>query len=516
MSLNALDYIPANLHAAILNRTSSVDVSSYLQTWLDEAAATRQKAYLPAGKYTCGGALYVTRENASFETNHMEGDGGGYTDFLSQSTLVFTRLDQPGLIVDKGRGVRIAHIQLTGGNTATPFPPSDDPADYESPGVRTNQTSPHCGIAIDGTLGPTPGDGGYPDLTYGSDVNVGSKNIRIEDVSIRSFLVGVMVSPNNTKQAEQVVMTNSAIGNCEFAHSTGQAQARAGVVSNCDIENCRIAFAGARHGQALQGIAPIIENCQFVLVHRGIEFNDQFGGCFIKGCYFEQCNLIGTYGFGFSSTKFQLHISDCSFHFRSNNGRLPPIILDSLAPVVITSTQFRSNDISAPFMNFVGTGRILFDGCVFYGAWRDNSNEFASIAQRFSTGGPQETHEFRNCLIVSPNDFDPLVVENVQTVTNRIIAGCSNINVQADTITYTLNDPGDSSLFAVNQLIMLQILPQGKSLNSYQVATAQIASIDDIGGVIVCNKLIPDDDYDPALFDLTIRGLISDQFPPPS
>jgi hypothetical protein len=68
-AFNALAYIPIELHAAILARTSTADLTPYLQNWLN--ACKNRRGYMPAGMYSIYAAL-VFDSGAAY---HIEGDG---------------------------------------------------------------------------------------------------------------------------------------------------------------------------------------------------------------------------------------------------------------------------------------------------------------------------------------------------------------------------------------------------------------------------------------------------------
>lgn len=496
MPLSALSFIPSALHPDILAQTSTDDVTTYLQQWLDECSTSKRKGTLPAGLYNISAPLYVTRFNvATFETNHIEGDGGGYTSAHAQTILNVSQLDGPALIVDKGRGVRITNIQITGQNTAVPATPTDDPADYLSPGVRNSRYSPHCAIAIDATVGNVPPDGGYPGLTYAGVPTTGSHQVIIEYMSIRNFAVSLMVSPGETVSADYILMHNCDLAGGDVVCSYGQGQTRNCVVSNCNIANARIAFGGVTHGKQ-EGVAPIMENNQIGFINRAFEFLNAFGGISMHACYLETLNMLGTFGTGFSRVKYPMRISDCTYKYvQTDNGKNAPVILDSQSSVLIDGTIFINNDQSAETMNFTGgefEAKLEFHACTFLGEWRDQDNLKAAIGIQLNTA----PCEFHNCQINSINDNNPRFLDNAESAAQILELVTSNIVISAPgEITFTLSTPAEGSQLTVGQLVIFQLDNQGISFRAPRAPALAIQSIDLGTGDIVTDMLFDDSAY---------------------
>jgi hypothetical protein len=75
-SLSALDFIPQNLHSAIADRTSTADLSSYLQAAINAAAG--KTLDLPAGKL-CFASTLVFANNVTYRGAGKTGNGLGGT-----------------------------------------------------------------------------------------------------------------------------------------------------------------------------------------------------------------------------------------------------------------------------------------------------------------------------------------------------------------------------------------------------------------------------------------------------
>lgn len=481
--LSALDYIPTTLHAAIKAGTNNDDLSTFLQAWLDDVSNNECMGVWPAGTYHIDTSLYVTRETPStFLTSHIRGDGGGYAE-VAQVILRMRDDEVPALIVDLGRGVVIQNISIIGEkNNIFPSRPTDDPDDYVPVGMRRSAQSPYCAIAIDATSGSVPVDGGYPGLTYGdgSRNNSGSKNIRIVDVSIRGFVVGVMISPANSAQGEQVIVDRCHIGYCEYAYSAGQPQARACVVDNSDVQFCRIGFECNDHG-AKQGVLPVIENTQLVFIYRCFESSDQFGIGVMRGCYMEQINVIGTWGYGFSRTKFPMTIYSSTYKYLPDDGvsgpPFPAVVMENSATVRWEGCYFICNLPTDNFvMNFIGEGRKTFANCIFSTQWRGLLNVNASIANT-NDGSPQA--DFFNCLITSIDDPNPF---DLHDYSSQAIFQVLNITGGNPAVTYTdtqiIFDSPEAGSVSVGQLCIWALVPQGdKSLDTTRPAALVISDI---------------------------------------
>jgi hypothetical protein len=99
-SLSALDFIPLGLHAAIADRTSTADLSSYLQAAIDAAAG--KVLDFPTGKL-CFAATLILRNNTTYRGAGKTGNGLGgtilwYTGFsdgiqINNPINSFTRAD---------------------------------------------------------------------------------------------------------------------------------------------------------------------------------------------------------------------------------------------------------------------------------------------------------------------------------------------------------------------------------------------------------------------------------------
>jgi len=495
--LSALDFIDIDLHAGILARTSTVDVTTELQCWLDAASEQLKKAYLPAGLYNISRPLFVTRTlQSGFATNHVEGDGGGYDLQQGQSVLVASHLDAPALIVNRARGVRIAHIQIRGANTAQPgFIQTDERADYLSPGARFSQYSPHCGIGIDATSGPIPPDGGYPGLTYDAEVG-GSHQVHIQNVTIWQFVVGLMVSPGLTQNADNIVFENGHIGICETAAAYGQSQTRNNVVSNSNIERARNGFSAFDYG-VKQGALPIMENSQIGLVNRVFEASDQFGSATMRGCYMESCNVLGTFGQGFSSSKFFCRVSDSQFHFSQNfqTNRNPVLILESYGPTNLDGVHIQSNDSTARVLNFGGDGIYRWQSCTFSANWRDGNNINALIGNRIVLFPGLAFGEIYNSFTMSNADGSYNIVHNQDTVLTLTSLVTTAFVIDAGQVTFTLSTQSEGSQLSVGQIVMFTMSEQGTSLTKLKVPALEIASIDLGTGDIVCSMLFEDVEY---------------------
>lgn len=481
-TLSALDFIPESLHAAISDYTSTVDVTSELQTWLDEVSTKKRRGVLPAGLYNTSAPLYVTRVDPSaFLTSWIEGDGNGYTETIGQTILKCSQVDAPALIVDRGRGVRIAGMIITGPNQVQPTWPQTDPAAYVLPGVRDSRYSPLAGIAIDATLGPVPPDGGYPGLTYSGSGGGGSKNVVIENVSIDGFVVGLMVSPGQTVQGEVVQFVNGLIHNCQVAYASGQPQTRSCAVRGNDLQYCHTVFDGRMYGEGI-GVPPQMTHNSIVHVHRLLNFFDSRGSLSITDSYVEVFNTLGQFGNGFSSIKYILSLRGCQFKlFPLDAGtKFYPFLLETYAPTKFESCSFAENSGNWRTFNIIGDGRVLFETCAYIGGWP--MNDEAPIAAG-------STAEFSNCRIGrtfggAPFDLHRFASElttETRTVTN-FVDSMGQVTFEEPTIT-----EGTYLMGGINT-------PVGSPFPTQTVVALIVTSVDQ--GIVTAEKLFPDEDYD--------------------
>lgn len=467
MGVSALNFIPVGFHDAIANRTSNQDVTTYLQEWLDYCSVNLKKGYLPAGLYKVSGPLWVTRtkQPSGFYTNNIEGDGGGYTLTESQSTIQTSDLENPCLIIQRGRGVTLSKIQITGANTATPNFPSFDGSDYQSPGVRTNQFSPNCGIAIDPTLGSIPVEANrYPALIddYLGDTG-GCKNILISEMSVRDFLVGVMVSPNTSLQAEMVVVERSHIGGHEYGLSYGQPQSRMAIIENCDIEFCRVAVTGRDHGQVTGSIQKI-DGCQFVHIAIGFRFEPNKSAVMVDNSYFEVLRLICEFGQGFGQIKAPFSMSNCDFNFvrNFNTAYIDPIIAKTSSPISMFNCWFNDNSLSFLTFNLVATHNFAhYDlyGCQFWGGWQNNPDAVIGVQRNNPIVSPQNgLCNFRTNWTMCNDDIEFYRIPESTAEFEHIFVTLTGTHSLVDEVlSFTAFNQTQADKLSIGQLLLWQI-----------------------------------------------------------
>lgn len=100
-TINVLDFIPVALHAAIKARTSSTDVSSYIQAAVD--AAAYQTLVWPGGKYTLSSVVTISSPVYLLGSGRdAQYSGGGSTYVaLSDDTATGFQINSPNVILEK-------------------------------------------------------------------------------------------------------------------------------------------------------------------------------------------------------------------------------------------------------------------------------------------------------------------------------------------------------------------------------------------------------------------------------
>jgi hypothetical protein len=135
-SVSVLDFIPTALHAAILDGTSTTDVSSYIQAAIDSRA--QLEVYIPAGTYCIASTLLVDVDTASKYSVNFRGvglgshlkwtgasglpmlyysspAGGGASTFATVENIVFENTVRTGDTVLNGViGIRVGQLQVNG------------------------------------------------------------------------------------------------------------------------------------------------------------------------------------------------------------------------------------------------------------------------------------------------------------------------------------------------------------------------------------------------------------------
>lgn len=502
--VSALDFIDPSKHAAIIDRTSTDDVTVELQAWLDFCKANSRKGIWPAGVYNISAPLWITK--LAFETNRIQGDGKGFALALSRTTIIASQTDTPAIIIQNGRSVFLSDIHIIGGNTAPTTIGTDavdDPSVYITPGFRDSRYSPHCGICIDATVGNVPPDGGYPGLTGEYQGRLGgTAEVQIDRVQIEQFVVGFMCSPDGeSTQGDTITFANGTIQFCDICASYGQTQSRANVIRDCNLGKSRVAVSGLTHGNQ-SGAMPKISGNQCAALFRIFEGLNTIDVMSLFNCYAEAIKTIGTWGITGPRTPTPCSILNCHISLNAlGDTREAPLLIESNGPLVMEGSIIRESSEQAKSFNIAAISTPTITNCSFAAGWLDNND--ASVGNTLDESSFNKP-TFAGTLFVTSNDVSPREKNGATTQNVQLMTGVSSVVIGADTIQFDTPDAGSVS---IGQLLFWRFLPQGKSLVIRTVPGLQISNI--ISNLVVCDMLYEADEYDnTAWYGTTLTALV--------
>lgn len=453
-------------------------------------------------------------------------------DYRANTILLFNSKTLPGIVFQNARYSTLKYLSIMGLNSTAfngPAIPSNNQSDYVGAGFATGAQSPNCGIAIDPFTAVPPPDGGYVGLGayYGpTPTGSGSSGLRLEEVYITQFPVGIAHSCAGVSQGDENSYTNCNIKYCDTAWATGDSQARGNDFSGGDISNCRRAFDTLSYGNpAGTGCNPyLIERMLFGRVYQVIAMNN-VSPCTIRGNHCESFTSIGLFGTGSgNAAPLTLEGNLWSLGDSQFAGKMPPLILESASPTTIN--DIITSELNRDAYNIIGTSGvgISFDRTSFRGTGLTDVPPLISVDVNGVLGA-----RLRDCMSISgagpfPISDDSLrhiaisnlangkgrlrttqqtrwVTDGVTQYLNQprssvphisISTTAASIAIVGTTLTFTLATLGE---LQVNDILMWYTLPIAPSIQTYGVPMWKVASIDGSGNC-VANAL-----YDITLYD---------------
>jgi hypothetical protein len=288
--------------------------------WMNHAKGLDIPVETGAGVYDVNDALLMARISGgayAFFQGTMRGPAGkGY--LASKATIRQTNKDLPALIIQGARGVEIRNLAFVGGaNTqAQPSMPqilNDDTGTpwWNTEGARDSRYSPHAGICVDPYATNLPPDGGYPGKEAFYIGYAGSSIITFDNVDVRGFIVGFMLSAHHQLQNNDSV----TLRDCNYSYNKvgiaiGQSQCRGINIENPHTIGNRIFVDCISYGQG-NGPGPTVTGG--VLVHLKYLYagaESQSGTATFTGTYCEQMWSIG-----FTNGALPTAFINCNFAF---------------------------------------------------------------------------------------------------------------------------------------------------------------------------------------------------------
>lgn len=337
--------------------------------------------YLPNGRYKISQPLILRAtdndDHRTFCTLEILGESSFWDANLGTEIYpTFTNTFAIG--IQDGKGCKIKKLKLIGRfvppNTNDFYKFYNTSFENFTDGIcRDSRYSPYAGIVIDpftNLINQMPPDGGYPGLAsyYGKanglTTQSGSTATEIEELSIKSFVVGICSSPNGlTRNAEISIFNKIQFENCKLCISGGQDQEKGNVVSNihCWGGTHTIFATGIYGGPRMAGNWNIDHANIAGAVIRFI-YNDQHGyfPTYISNIFAESLGTWGTI-----NSELASEISDCHIDFAYQNVAGVHTLITSYGEnIVYRSCNFRYYGEKTPL---IIEGNCVFEHCFFSG-----------------------------------------------------------------------------------------------------------------------------------------------------
>jgi hypothetical protein len=367
--VDLFEFIPYEYRDGIENRTSSVDLTLYMQQWADVLVDKKLTGFMRPGVYNIHDIVWLTKD--PFDSIRIKGSGRGYRDTDSQTTIFSYHKTRPALAVQYGRGVYLEDFSLIGPNDAPSLltSPTDDPLDYHTAGMAFSRYAPNAGIAIDPAAGTAPIDG-YSGLTY-SGTNGGSAEVYLNNIGIFDFSVGFSQAPNATSnQGDGMFLNNCLIERCDIGASFGQSQSRGCHILGGGINKCRTAVTSNQHGQQA-GSAPSLSNLQMNTNYRLFDYTSSYDRVRLENIYGENIRSIGRYGSGWATILLPLVIDSCHLALHTDTVNNDTYLIESHGPCKISGSYIHDK-LAQDNITIKHTSMMSMDTCTIRGDWDNN------------------------------------------------------------------------------------------------------------------------------------------------
>lgn len=398
-------------HQAIAQGT---DDTERLQAAIDAGVQRGIPISLPSKSFKVTDTLWITGSDsarkAGFVHATFQGESKGSGENLGSTRIVSEIKDKPILAIQFARGVVIKNITVKGFNMA-PREATDERITlsrdaYVSPGYKVDKYAPQCGIAIDPTNGPEPGNpykiGSYP---YLNKPKQGSAFIDFLDVNVLDCVVGVLVCPGiKTEQGDNLSFHRCDVSGCldAMAFCCSQERPSSDIVS-FNAGQFHTLFDSVSYGEGSGSIPAIFGattgfGCRLFKANPRTSINVQSLYCELQGS-------LGLFGLGVSPINSPVNFIGCKFsfgHSKMDYRNTPPMICKSELPINFvgcTFAQYWKEEVTNALYNFGGAGGFVFQSCLFASAKTDASitGRGIHVAKWSRDDGVSVHSEFQNC-----------------------------------------------------------------------------------------------------------------------
>lgn len=302
-------------------RASGDTDAQWAQAVADYIAYWRGDASFGPGNYSLNNTVQIARGiqvggGPSASSGRLVGAGRGFFSDPNYGGTQFTLTakDRPALVVQGGRHNEIRDIGLLGqlttyiesnglGSQASALDETVA-ANWDGNSIADRQFSPLAGIAIDARSGVDPGGGmGYPDFgdpawggavqtPYGRGI---SSLVKIENVDIRGFNVGIAINPSNLYyQTDFVTVAHVQMQSCKWGISVGPTQSRQTTIRDVQFNQVFCCLTNIHNGLEEGQFGCTVLDSSLSGCVKWFDLKTQFtGGMTFLECYGEQGLYIG-------------------------------------------------------------------------------------------------------------------------------------------------------------------------------------------------------------------------------
>ena len=238
----------------------------------------------------------LIRNGANTVTLNIEGN----TDYDADYGTNIVSTDSTNFVIgiQGARSCMVRNMYLRGkGSSYNPTPTQiiqNTRAQWRAQWGRDDRYSPFSGIVIDPFKTTAPTGGGYPGFSdQYSNTHATSSAVIIENVVIRYFPVGIMISPSgNNNNGAEVTVRSCTVDRCEYGVAGGSTQSRDVDLVNTNISTVAACMDGLTFGGQAAPM-PIVIGGQLSACKDMLRYSSARGDGKIVGTYSESVYRIG-------------------------------------------------------------------------------------------------------------------------------------------------------------------------------------------------------------------------------